>query len=56
MDRLHDARDWIGGYPFEVARPEEILDFYRPRGFELIRLKTCAGRIGCNEYVFTRAG
>ena len=56
MDRLHDARDWIGGYPFEVARPEEILDFYRPRGFELIRLKTCAGRIGCNEYVFARAG
>ena len=20
--------DWVGGYPFEVAKPEEIFDFY----------------------------
>ena len=47
-----DVFDWIGGYPFEVAKPEEIFDFFRARGFELRRLKTCAGGYGCNEFVF----
>jgi 2-polyprenyl-6-hydroxyphenyl methylase/3-demethylubiquinone-9 3-methyltransferase len=54
MSVWHDLIDWVGGYPFEVAKPEEIFDFYRMRGFELVKLKTCAGGIGCNEYVFVR--
>jgi SAM-dependent methyltransferase len=54
MSAWHDALDWIGGLPFEVARPEEIFDFYSERGFELLRLKTCAGGKGRNEYVFKR--
>lgn len=52
MSITHDWFDWLGGYPFEVAKPEEILDFYRARGFELTRLRTCGGTVGCNEYVF----
>jgi 2-polyprenyl-6-hydroxyphenyl methylase/3-demethylubiquinone-9 3-methyltransferase len=52
MDRWRDIVDWVGGYPFETARPEEIFDFYRHRGFVLERLKTCGGRSGCNEFVF----
>jgi 2-polyprenyl-6-hydroxyphenyl methylase/3-demethylubiquinone-9 3-methyltransferase len=55
MDLWHDAKDWVGGYPFEVAKPEQIFDFYRDRGFELQRMKTCAGGLGCNEYVFRRS-
>jgi 2-polyprenyl-6-hydroxyphenyl methylase/3-demethylubiquinone-9 3-methyltransferase len=54
MNYRHDLIDWIGGYPFEVAKPEQIFDFHRLRGFELQRLSTCAGGIGCNEYVFKR--
>jgi 2-polyprenyl-3-methyl-5-hydroxy-6-metoxy-1,4-benzoquinol methylase len=54
MSRWHDLVDWVGGYPFEVAKPEEILDFLRPRGFELERMKTCGGGLGCNQFVFTR--
>ena len=54
MSRWHDLVDWVGGYPFEVARPEDILDFLRPRGFELERLKTCGGGLGCNQFVFVR--
>jgi 2-polyprenyl-6-hydroxyphenyl methylase/3-demethylubiquinone-9 3-methyltransferase len=53
MSLFHDYRDWLGGYPFEVARPEEVLDFLRSRGFELRRLKT-TNRLGCNEFVFER--
>jgi 2-polyprenyl-3-methyl-5-hydroxy-6-metoxy-1,4-benzoquinol methylase len=53
MSVVHDWVDWLGGYPFEVAKPEEIFDFYREKGFKLERLKTCAGRMGCNEFVFS---
>jgi SAM-dependent methyltransferase len=55
MSRWHDLVDWVGGYPFEVAKPEEILDFCRARGFELVKLRTVGGGFGCNELVFRRA-
>jgi len=55
MSAWRDLIDWVGGYPFEVAKPEAILDFYLHRGFYLTRLVTCGGSLGCNEYVFTRA-
>lgn len=54
MNLWHDAKDWVGGYPFEVAKAEQIFDFYRERGFELRRMKTCGGGLGCNEFVFAR--
>jgi SAM-dependent methyltransferase len=54
MSVIHDWEDWLGGYPFEVAKPEEIFDLYRELGFTLERLKTCAGGLGCNEFVFRR--
>ena len=56
MSPWWDIVDWVGGYPFEVARPERIFDFFRQRGFTLIRLKTCGGGLGCNEFVFQRNG
>ena len=54
MSKVRDWVDWLGGYPFEVAKPEQVFEFYRDRGFDMIRLKTCAGGLGCNEYVFRR--
>lgn len=54
MSRVHDWFDWLGGYPFEVAKPEEIFAFYQERGYTLMRLKTCAGGLGCNEFVFRK--
>jgi len=54
MSAWHDLLDWLGGYPFEVSRPEEVFDFYRKRGFTLERLTTAGGRLGCNEFVFRR--
>lgn len=55
MDPWRDVVDWVGGYPFEVARPEEVFDLCRSRGFELRKLKTCGGGHGCNEFVFVRS-
>lgn len=43
MSPWWDVVDWVGGYPFEVAKPEEIFDSYRQRGYRLEKLKTCAG-------------
>lgn len=55
MSMWRDWIDWIGGYPFEVARPEEIFAFYRDRGLILSRLRTCGAGQGCNEFVFWSA-
>lgn len=54
MSPWTDVVDWVGGFPFEVAKPEQIFDYYRARGFELRKLKTCAGGLGCNEFVFRK--
>ncbi len=54
MSYWHDLKDWVGGYPFEVAKPEEIFNFYKQRGFELRTLKTVGGSIACNEFVLER--
>ena len=50
----HDMVDWVGGYPFEVAKPEQIFEFFKSHGFSLVRLKTCGGGIGYDEIVFVR--
>lgn len=54
MSPWRDVIDWVGGYPFEVSKPEEVFDFYLQRGYQLERLTTCAGGLGCNEFVFSR--
>lgn len=54
MSARHDLVDWVGGYPFEVAKPEQVFAAVHASGFELRRLTTCAGGIGCNEFVFER--
>jgi SAM-dependent methyltransferase len=54
MSRWRDIIDWVGGYPYEVATPDQIFNFYRARGFELTQL-VCGGvGTGCNEFVFER--
>ena len=52
MSVYHDVVDWIGGWPFEVATPEEIFRFFRKHDFVLTELVTCGGKHGCNEFVF----
>lgn len=52
MSVRHDWKDWLGGYPFEVASPEAVFDFCQARGFSLSKLKTRGGTVGCNEFVF----
>jgi len=52
MSVWRDHVDWVGGYPFEVAKPEVIIDHFHQQGFQLKKIKTCGGGHGCNVYVF----
>jgi 2-polyprenyl-6-hydroxyphenyl methylase/3-demethylubiquinone-9 3-methyltransferase len=54
MSPWHDVVDWVGGYPFEVAKPDDIVSFYRAQGFRVRRLVTRERGHGCNEFVFER--
>ncbi len=56
MHRWYDLVDWVGGWPFEVARPEDVFRTLHRQGFELMELKTCGGGLGCNEFLFRRSG
>ena len=56
MSPHRDVIDWVGGFPFEVSKPEQIFYFYKNKGFTLCALKTCAGGLGCNEFIFQKIG
>ena len=53
MTIWRDLEDWVGGYPYEVAKPEELFNFCHERGFTLISMRT-TNSLGCNELVFRR--
>lgn len=54
MSRWHDAVDWIGGYPYEVATAGQLIDFFKAKGFEMLQVKPPDYKLGCNELVFAR--
>jgi len=53
MSITHDWDDWLGGLPFEVAGYNELISFYRERGFQFERGKETR-RLGCHELVFRK--
>jgi len=55
MNPWVDLVDWLGGYPFEVARPDEITDFFAKRGYQVLKLKDVGRKMGCNEFVLQKA-
>jgi 2-polyprenyl-6-hydroxyphenyl methylase/3-demethylubiquinone-9 3-methyltransferase len=54
MHRWRDIVDWVGGYPYEVATPEQVFDFCQTRGFTLLSMHCGGVGLGCNEFVFLR--
>ena len=54
MSRWHDWLDWVGGYPYECASIENIVDFFGKDGFRLTALEDRSSGYGCNEFVFRR--
>ncbi len=54
MSLWHDMLDWLGGYPFEVAKPSEIVKKLESEGFVLKKQILVGNRQGCNEFIFQR--
>lgn len=54
MSRWPDIADWVGGYSYECARTDQVVDFYRARGFTLRHLRCSSGALTSNEFVFER--
>lgn len=53
MNWYRDIIDWIGGYPYEYASVEEIVNFFSERSIFLKKLNAVNG-LGCNEFLFIR--
>jgi len=51
MTRYHDALDWLGGLPYEVAHVSEVLLFCITRGLRPVRIFE-RGQGGCTVYLF----
>ncbi len=54
MSPIYDLRDWMGGYPFEVAKPAEVITLMEENGFFLLKGPKISKGHGCNEFVFQR--
>lgn len=52
MTAWHDLIDWVGGFPYEYAKPEDIFLLMKSQGLSLEYLSTMRGELGCNEFVF----
>lgn len=50
----YDFIDWLGGYPFEVAKPNLVIEFFKNKNFILKKLISTNGKLGCNEFIFQK--
>jgi len=56
MHYYADVVDWVGGYPYEYASPDEITGYFELRGFTLKKFIKTTGFTGCNQFVFEKTG
>jgi 2-polyprenyl-6-hydroxyphenyl methylase/3-demethylubiquinone-9 3-methyltransferase len=54
MSLLHDWKDWLGGYPFEPAEPQELIGFFENLGFEIIRFAPTGHGFGNNQFLLRK--
>jgi 2-polyprenyl-6-hydroxyphenyl methylase/3-demethylubiquinone-9 3-methyltransferase len=61
MDWNHDVHDWLGGWPYQSATPDEVTGFVKELGFAPVRALTHDAKVfglfgsHCDEFVFVRA-
>ncbi len=60
MSYWHDIDDWMGGYPYESATSEQIVDFVSGLGFRAVQVAPAPKQIGffgtgCSEFVFQQS-
>jgi 2-polyprenyl-6-hydroxyphenyl methylase/3-demethylubiquinone-9 3-methyltransferase len=55
MSYWHDVVDWVGGYPFEVAKPDAIVGVLPVPRILSEKVANRVPGLGCNEFVFEKA-
>jgi 2-polyprenyl-6-hydroxyphenyl methylase/3-demethylubiquinone-9 3-methyltransferase len=55
MDFFYDVVDWVGGYPYEYASQEDVMNLIKPLGFDCVRHWPHQVPTGCNQFVFRHA-
>ena len=53
MNWKHNVLDWLGGYPYEFASPDEIINFYSDRGVYCKKIANAYG-LACVEYLLKK--
>jgi 2-polyprenyl-6-hydroxyphenyl methylase/3-demethylubiquinone-9 3-methyltransferase len=51
MNWWNDVKDWLGGYPYEYAKAEAMVDYFRNNNYKVLKIKDCHNGIGCNEFL-----
>ena len=56
---FYDSRDWLGGYPYESATKEEIVEFMKLKGFKILKTRNTKPSFGifgsgCADYLFQK--
>mgnify|MGYP001358994948 FL=1 len=54
MDFFFDVVDWVGGYPYEYASVQDVVNLAMRNNLELTRVDPAGVPTGCNEFVFVR--
>ncbi|MFZ2169220.1 MAG: class I SAM-dependent methyltransferase [Methylococcaceae bacterium] len=54
MSLMHDWKDWLGGYPYDRAKPEQVIMFYKNLGFTLLKYEATRHGFGNNQFLFKR--
>ncbi len=54
MSLIHDWKDWLGGYPYEYAKPDKIISFLKDLGYDLCKFKATTIGFGNNQYLFKK--
>jgi len=54
MNFYYDVIDWVGGYPYEYAEKDEIVQHMEKLGFKCIKFVPAQVPTGCNEFVLLK--
>lgn len=54
MSFWSDVVDWYGGFPYEFADYDSLVDYIENKGFKLQRGRRIARGHGCHELIFTK--
>jgi ubiquinone/menaquinone biosynthesis C-methylase UbiE len=56
MSFYHDIVDWVGGYPYEYAGKDDIINYMEKKEFKCVKFVKPVVPTGCNEFVFLKNG